>query len=408
MFILMLVILSYSFIRLNKSPVFLLPTFYMSVCCYTYIGTEFLDFAKEVPFNFYDFISKEYLYRSYGIFILAASAFITGTLLIKDNRTYSRANQPTSSYNRRNRNNIYIIFLYLFLIVLLHLGNGFGNLYYREGYTLDGAGLSSARILYTMILPLLCLCLPFYKGSSTKFILILLLYLLVLGTSSRNLIMIPACYFVGSYIRYRKINFISVVFSLLAVMFSVALVMETRNNIIQGVIPNINYLFDNGIDLTFIGLAINYLTSFSVFATALTIQDHSFDSISFITSLNPLPSSYLNIEYMVQVQKLNENAPFPALGTLALSGNIAIFIYYFLSGMIWKFLYNYFEKKWYPMSIFISMLFILFTILSTQYNLRGATRLLYYLVFLGATIKFMFILRYNLNLMLLSSSKNSH
>ncbi|MEL0625096.1 hypothetical protein V6238_18725, partial [Marinomonas arenicola] len=102
-------------------------------------------------------------------------------------------------------------------------------------------------------------------------------------------------------------------------------VMNSRNFITQGVFPNIFHFYREGIDFTYIWLALNYLSSYSLFATSLTLQDHIFDLSSFMIAINPLPSSYVDIDYIVETQKLNKNSPYPAISMLAFSGPYVVF-----------------------------------------------------------------------------------
>ena len=402
----MLFVFLYSILHIKKSIVFILPLFYMAICIYTYLGTEFLEYAKNVPFQLYEKLDNhDQLYYPY---IIASISFIFGVKLSIKKKIKEIGGSRPVIHNIYKKKTLYILGLYITVLILLHLGNGAGHLYHRYGYTLNGSGIPMLRILYTMFLPFLCLLLPFLKQKNLRVLLLIILFILIQGTSSRNLIMIPACYYIGTQIRDKKFNLYKACIAFVTIIFGIALVMESRNQVIQGVIPNLLYVYNNGIDFTFLEIAINYLSSYSIFATGITLQDHSFNIASFLSSINPLPSSFLNIEYMIDTQKLNRNSPFPAIAMLALGGFLVVSFYYFIAGFIWQFLYNFVSSNSKMLLMFLFMLFVLFTILSTQYNLRGVTRFLYYVIFLCLLIKIQKIIKFNWKLVIDKRVRNRH
>jgi hypothetical protein len=83
---------------------------------------------------------------------------------------------------------------------------------------------------------------------------------------------------------------------------------------------------------------------------------------------------------MLTTQKFNEYSPFPAIAYLSLGGIKYLFFYYFISGLVWAYILKKIELKNLYIYFFIAILLIVFTFLSTQYNLRGATRLTYYAI----------------------------
>jgi len=368
--------------QIKKSLFISLPAYYHFVCVYTILGTKYADFAKDVPFSFYDLLHPESIDLMTHYFMLASFFFYLGIIVTKNCRLRRVGLDFSNIRNMFFRiKKTHIILIYLFVILCLHVGHGFSHIYYRQGYLIGDGGNSYFRIIYTMMLPFSMMILPFLKGQLMRAMLFCVIFALVFGTSSRNIIIIPVFYAFGMLIRDNKISIIGQLLTALSVITFSATSIQYRFNDLQGLIPNILYFFSNGIELKFIILAINYLTSFSFFASALTVQDFTIDYAGFYTSINPLPSSMLNVEHMISSQKLNKNAPFTAIGILSQGGAIIVMLYFFVTGYCWsKFAGNLIRnsKLFAP---FIYVIFFLFMLLSIQYNLRSVTRYVYYMLF---------------------------
>ncbi|MCF9240944.1 hypothetical protein J7973_22420, partial [Vibrio parahaemolyticus] len=243
------------------------------------------------------------------------------------------------------------------------------------------AGNKYFRIIYSSLLPVSLMLLPFLKNKALRMTLFIALFFLVFGTSSRNIILIPVSYCFGVLIRDNKIGFLRGGGTVASVVILSAAALQYRFNQFQGVIPNAIEFFTNGINMDFVFLAINYLSSFSFFASALTVQNFPLDMPAFYSSINPLPSSFIDVEHMIAVQKLNQNAPFPAIGTLAQGGVFFVSIYYFLLGFCWSKFAGDLIKRSKIIAFFVYVFFLLFMVLSIQYNLRSVTRYIYYILF---------------------------
>ncbi|MEZ8229353.1 hypothetical protein AB4582_19925 [Vibrio splendidus] len=372
------------FTQIKKSLFISLPTYYHFVCVYTILGTKYADFAKDVPFSFYDFLYPESIDLMVYFFILASLSFYLGIIITKNYRTRSLGLDFSSIRNVFFKiRNIHIILIYLLVVLFLHVGHGFSHIYYRQGYLIGDGGNSYFRIMYTMMLPFSMMILPFLKGKNLRVVLLFIVFTLVFGTSSRNVIVIPVFYSFGMLVRDNKISKISILLTTLSVIVFSSTSIQYRFNEFQGMIPNVVYFFSNGIDFKFVALSINYLTSFSFFASALTLQDFTIDYAAFYTSINPLPSSMLNVEHMISNQKLNQNAPFTAIGILSQGGIITLVLYFFITGYCWsKFAGNLIRKSK-IIAPFVYVIFFLFTLLSIQYNLRSVTRYVYYMLVLA-------------------------
>ncbi|WP_441002130.1 hypothetical protein [Pseudocolwellia agarivorans] len=394
-FAMLCVLLLFTLNKLKKSLFYLMPFIYLSVSIYTFVGTEYLNFATNVPFHFFESLSDTEYQNIYFYYLFASFSFILGIMSCKNaDILISFKKEKVTKFTPKVQTK-YILALYVITILFVHMGNGIENLYYREGYESDGSGITAFRILYTMTLPLTCLLLPFLRFKLARYLLISILFIIVQGTCSRNLVLLPACYYIGVFLRDQKISIPKGIITLILIVFSVNIAMQYRDNQIQGVIPNIIFYYKYGLDYTITEYAINYLSSFSVYASALTIHEHQFNFSSFIASVNPLPSRYIDIDGMIESQRLNKYAPFPAIGMLALGGPLVVFTYYYLAAVIWSLFGSFVASKSKVLSVATLMLFILFCFLSLQYNLRSVTRLLYYLILIAIILKLISIIKFN-------------
>jgi hypothetical protein len=365
------------------NPIFILPFFYFFIVLYTTIGITVFDYAKEVPFHLNDMVENQSIQIAISNIIFAAFSFLMGALLIKNNaedRSIGFIN--TVHYKLIKIKSFWILFIYFIVIILLHIGYSPSLIYYKEGYTIGNNGSAMFRILYTLLLPFSMILLPLLNNKLIRWFLLIILILLVLGTSSRQIILIPLFYFIGNVFRVKKVSVIGVILAVSSIVFLLNAMINLRDYEIQGAIPNILHLVNGEIDFSLIFYAINYLFSYSIFASAYTIQEFIFDSRSFYYAITPLTLSYIDVNYMVETQKLNQYSPFPAISFLSLGGMNYIFIYFFITGLIWSFVLKYFFNTNILIYFLIIVLLIIFTFLSTQYNLRGITRLTYYILFI--------------------------
>lgn len=353
----------------------ILPLYYLFVVFYTFIGSELYNFAQDVPFGFYFDVDSTSIDRTYFLICFAAISFSSSLLILK--KLFGFNYNVTLDIARIEINNNLVLLFFIITIVLLHVGLGVDHLYSRVGYA-GATGSSSARILYTLLFPITCLSLPFIKNRILKWTLFLILIFLVQGTSSRNSILIPSLFFVGVCLRDSKVSIVkAIIFGALGLFFA-AYSLQYRENQYQGVIPNIIFFINEGVDFNYLTRSVNYVSSFSFYAIALSTQEFGFNLSSFISSISPLPGRFINSDEMMSYQLLNKFAPMPALGFLATSGYFAVFCYYSLISMFWAFSAKLFSNSSKYVSLIIVVLFILFTILSLQYNLRAVTRIIYY------------------------------
>jgi hypothetical protein len=377
-------------IQVRRSIFISLPAYYHFCTLYTIIGTDYFSFAKEVPFDFYERINQSSLYETGLYFSLAAFSFYVGVIITKNTRRglvgmdFSGINYVFSKIT-----NAQIVLSYFVLLFVFHFGHGISHVYFREGYLIGDGGIPVFRSIYTMLLPLTMILLPFYRGKLVRIGLLVFVLFLVIGSSSRNMLLVPFCYYFGVVIRTNRVRFYQLILLVLIIVLLASISMQYRYNTYQGAIPNMLTLLTKGVDLELVTFAINYLISFSYIASSLTIQDYFIDYKALYASITPLPSSYIDVDYMVENQKLNVNAPFTAIGVLAQAGFMTLSLYYFCAGYIWSRFGGDLINKTKVIGLLVYVLFFLFMMLSVQYNLRSVTRFIYYLFFFWLSISFL-------------------
>ncbi|KDE41137.1 polymerase [Nitrincola lacisaponensis] len=364
--------------------ILLLPVFYLFIVLYSFFGVYVFDFGKNVPFQLYrDTYSEGFFFVLWG-YVFASLSFIVGALLVKFLAVNKEKVILYNYFSKPRVLNVYIVILFFMMfIVVMHMGMGVSHIYYRDGYVIDNeSGSAVFRLLQVVLLPVVAVTLALTKKKKLGFFLFLILYIYVLGLSSRYSMVVPVFYYFGLIYRNNNYSVLGLVVVALVSLLSLLASVSFRDNIQQGVFPNLYSLVMLDFNYELFMYSLNYIFSYSVIAATYVVENHVGDGLSFIYSITPVPSMYIDVQYLTSSQKINEHAPFPAISILLLSGYHYLILYYIFSGMIWMFVLRFFHKKSLVGYMVVTCLFILFVVLATQYNLRSVTRLVYYSIFL--------------------------
>ncbi|EKO3918580.1 hypothetical protein GI293_003778 [Vibrio fluvialis] len=246
-----------------------------------------------------------------------------------------------------------------------------------------------------MISPFLIVLIPFVKNRIFKYLIYFFSFFILFGASSRYVIMVPLLYMVGTYIKYSQIKIRTVVINSLILCSSLVFVLQIRNEVYHGIVPNIHHLFSEGLDREYLFLGINYALSFSLYGTAYVLENFTHNAEAFYLSITPLPSSMIDIDVVLQEHKMIGPSPISAISALVLSGFLTLTVFYFFLGFVFSNLLERLKGK--SLFYFIILgLFVLFVLFSVQYNLRGATRFIYfsiYTYFISIFIRWMMIIK---------------
>ncbi|HAS8452257.1 TPA: hypothetical protein I7726_19815 [Vibrio vulnificus] len=407
-FLVFLLILVIIFSFKSKNILYILPVFYITTCLYSVLGINILEFAVDVPFDLYrtfDYNNWDYSLYAY---LLASISFIIGVHFSKKTNSRRRflIDDLGSNFNKmsnvglylNNTSEVYKLIIILVTLTFLWFGYGVDNLVYRVGYVPEDGRIGFLLTLYTLFLPISSFILAFVKSKTLRYLLLIVLFFSVFGTTARMLLIIPVLYYVGVCLKYGRIKYKFGFFIFCVTILVLTYTLEYRNHAVQGIIPNVMHLFHNGLDLSYVILGLNYVLSFSFAVNSYSLLNFSFNPSVFLIAINPLPSTFLDMGYMIDNQSLNANAPIPALSYLFLGGTFVGCSYYLLVGFFFSIIFDFVKKNSVLLYVVILALFLLFVFFSGQYNLRSVTRITYYIIILGLCLKFYKIIVHNIKL----------
>jgi hypothetical protein len=375
----------------NTQLLFLLslPVLYLGVAIYTYLGTFIWDWALNVPFNLYDDISLKSISESIYAFFWASVFYVLGWSFV--HFTLPRISKPKYILINHlqqpvtlGRNAEYIIILIaIFVPVVFVLSYGFAPLIERTGYldlSLDrNHGLSK---IHAILYPIAAFGIAFLRKKYISLLLLFLNFLPLFASSKRGAGIVLVIYAIAVVIKNRgKTNLSNFLMVLLGIYIMIWMLI-IRNNEIQGVLSNAYsfFSFDYNLDAFLLGL--NYITSFSVYGFAYTIDYLSVDLKPFLVSLSPMPLSFHGGFSAVSAFSLNANSPIPAVPSVYMMGFGIYAIFFIFLGAI-SFLISFNLKSSSLLGLATISVFMLAVILSIQYNLRGFGRLVYLSGFLA-------------------------
>lgn len=370
--------LFYSYRFKKKHDILLvLPIFYNVIVLYTILGTMVLEYAKDTPFSLYYLVSDDSLYNASFMFIFSSFCFYIGTTLVR------RARRPK---NKLEVNRVvvkaqkFLVCAILVVYLIYILGYGAESLVFRNGY-IDANDVRNKSILtlFFALSPVVTLLIPFIKSSSLRYFVYLVCFLVLFSSSARAMILIPALYIVGSFVRDKKLGSKILLTNAALIIVCLIFALQIRYYPFHGLIPNLSALFTRGVDLDYLLVGLNYGLSFSLFGTAYILENFTHDSMAFFASINPLPSRFVNIAHMVEAQRMLGTSPMSALSALSLYGNMGVASFYFVTGFFYSFILKKLDNKTVLYFGVVGMV-MLFTLFSVQYNLRGSSRFFYYTI----------------------------
>ncbi|ETX12586.1 hypothetical protein MUS1_03095 [Marinomonas ushuaiensis DSM 15871] len=352
----------------------ILPIFYNFVVCYVILGTCIFTYAREAPFGLYDILSEYDLYKGSFSFILASLSFYFGASIAPRVKR-AKAYIFTSSEIKYQKS---LVFLVFFIYLVYIIGYGVEPLIHRRGY-IDASFQRhmGVLIIFFVCSPFVTVLIPFIKKRLLRYTVFLVCFLILFSSSSRFVVMVPFLYMIGTFLRFGGIKVRVILSCIILIFTSLIFVLQIRYYIYHGLIPNLTSLFTKGLDSEYLFTGLNYAFSFSLFGVSYVLNNFTHDAVAFFISINPLPSRFLDIEYMLEVQEMKKTAPISALATLSLAGYPILISFYFVTGYFFSIFMN--KMKGVTILYYIVVgLFILFSFFSIQYNLRGLSRFFYY------------------------------
>ena len=302
-------------------------------------------------------------------------------------------------YGEKFTSRLLVILILLLSIVLLVFGVGLNNLIRSTEYL--AVEINELKMIGMILSPLGVLlagyifaCSPSYR--SYRFLIIILVIiveLIFLSIGTRRVALIPLLFLFGSYTATGadakfKIGLVLAV-ALAIVFYFVALISRSLPE--QGLLPLLSFLsYVSDYKLPYGESLLVYIVNTITNGLPLTgyVSDEPDIPIDyFLIAINPLPGQMAGWPDVVGLLRANKHVPYNALGELLNYGAFVGGGYFFILGMVVSLIQRVIDRARFHGDIFyvisINFLFFLFLIFSLQYNLRSATRLIYYALFLA-------------------------
>lgn len=368
------VLLLFSIVMLKRSVVFFFPLFYSFIYVYTSIGHYFFNYAVNIPFSSQFYWPGLDISIAGKVYSLASLSFIAG-YFFRMAFKYDILKVETKAIMISSR--LSLIFV-CFVISMYLMAIDWNFFFYRDSYIIPKT-FPVFYMVFKFLVPIASFLLPFISSKYYRYTLFLVLWILPFSINSRTMCLIPFLYIVGLCLSNRNnLKFKVFILSLFTIL-SLGIALGYRHNDSQGLIPNLIYLINNGVPFDVILKSINYVTSYSVYITTYGINEQVSDFYAFIISINPLPSRFLNIGYLLDNSMLNSFVPSPAIAMVYSQGFFIFLFYYFFIGFCFTHVYPTFLKN-NMMYIYVGFL-IVFCFFNSQYILRESVRFFYYLLF---------------------------
>ena len=268
-------------------------------------------------------------------------------------------------------------FPYIVTPAVLFVSSYGWDLFSRTEYIPENIG--SFKFLGKVILVIMLFQLRAIVKSEILISFVYVLYFFILlGYGSRMLALLPLINFISLSTNSRsRGGFFDLAFHLLLCILFVMIVIQFRRLSVHGIFPYLNDLFTNGINLDIAIFAVNYLTTYSYSLTAFLTSEISYSNSYFYTSINPMFGNIAGWPEIKDGLRVNRYVPYNGLSELATTGYGVLAMYFISVGFLLKGMERYFYRSFLGIMV-VMCISGLFTVEILQYNLRSATRLLYY------------------------------
>lgn len=371
-----------------------LPLTYLFIGGYTYIGTFIFSFAKQTPFDFYYLVAKDSIVEAIFSLVLASASFGAGWVVCRKIKLFrSKPKHRTSSglmtmsFVASRRIRVTVVLINLLALITLGGGYGLSNIVESYGYASFAHEKNETLVkLHRILLPIASFSLAFLPSSILRLALVSVHAAMLLSIGTRSLGLLFFLYGAGFFVSSGgRMSIKSTVIILLGVYLFVWTLsirwlgpMGFMNNLSNlAIVPSLNQ----------VQLGINYITSFSVFGFSYAIENKQADIYAAMVSISPLPLSYHDATRMLSAQQLLTTSPMSSISIIhSLGYGFLILFYSFLGGLILFVSRSVSNRRF--VAIMVFSVYCVAVFLSTQYNLRGFTRLIYLITFIAAALHF--------------------
>jgi hypothetical protein len=374
------------------SPVDVFVLFFIGVLISTVLYHNFYPRYEKFNFFQFDFIGKKKFDKTFFVYLKMLSLFLIGVFI------YSVVNKPyfllvqkririiDTQRIQLDTNQISTIILAILFICVLLVYIDYGTLlFYRADYIPEEN--SVFKIIYQNLLIVMCLLAGtvYRKNRWLALTVFFVAVIIGIGVGSRS----ATIYLVAFGLSYsvflnsakaRTFYVFFIPFVLIFFGYNISLRLEANGH---GLIPYLKVTFEKPeILFKYTIMNIYYTFIFGFYATSETIHLYKNASISnLITTLNPLPGRITNWYVIAKKLRINEIAPYTAIGELAKYPFFSV-LYYSLLGYYFAAV-DYFIKqqvlqKKYLWAVLQFLVLVLYIVHSFEYNLRSSHRFIYY------------------------------
>jgi hypothetical protein len=402
--LIVLLIISYSyFLHKRKFSVFSCVDFFVIFYTLVIILTILYHFfyPKYLKINFYNFDLNNLTKFDINIliFIKWLVYFLIGHSVFKiTNKKYQTIISKKIIFNFKEFFKPEVAFkISTFLIIisciLVLLDYGYGLIFRTQYIPYES---SYFKLIYNLLfLGASFLCGSYFKHNKFFYgfiISLILIFNLSIGTrlASINLVVIVFTYIINS----NKVKIVQILTSTIFVVLFFGLNLSLRSEAYNhGLIPYFQIIFQKPeIILKYAIENLYYTFVFGFYATVETVKEYNeYQFNHLFISLNPLTGGLAKWYLIVDKMKLNIFAPFTGIGILS-KHNYFFFIFTTFIGYFFSFIDNIIKEniinKKYIQPLILLLFCALFSILIFEYNLRNASRYLYYSLFIIFIFKF--------------------
>jgi hypothetical protein len=361
---------------------------------YTFVGTFYFSYAIEVPFDFFDRVDSNSVIEACLAFVIAGVSYYLGWFFVAKTNNKCCLEQKKRIFSIEVRK--FFILLNILTIIIYVLGYGIVNLVSRPGYTLfETQRIEELLKLHFLLLPIAIVTLAFIRNRVIRYLLFIFHFMLYFSASTRLVGLIFFLYALGRLInRNFKLNAKIVILALIGLYFFVW-VLSIRYYSGHGFFNNIFSLFTNNQVLDYISIGLNYVTSFSVYGLAYSIENSQATFNSFLVSISPLPLSFHGGIESLYSQRLLGTSPMSVIAIIYDLGLLTYTIFFFFLGVLSFYISRHLNSGS-LLSLMVAALFVISILFSIQYNLRGFTRIIYLTTFLSILVLIMNKYRFTL------------
>jgi len=343
------------------------------------------------------FVSSEEAYSLAVSVTWLLCAFVAGALLgSAKKKIATRSATPVLKARQLSNSQAQgsIVFGALVLILSI-IGNGATDVLYRTGYNTTGTN-HLAQIAGNSLLPAAALAFgaastnAYFVTRAVSILLAVASLFLTLAISTRIFCLVPVLFLAGALATTRKTTFIStaLVFAIIAAPFLIVVPLTSRSMPNQGILALPDLISDLSHLDTVTSLhetANNLFVSEAISVASIRAKVEDASEYAWL-GINPVPGFMTSWERAQE--RLNASTPFSAVGDLLRVGIPVGMLYYAVAGFYFgKLNRRILADARIPASMIgLLALSYLFIVMTLQYPLRNATRLIYYMLALDSIV----------------------